>query len=107
MSLAGRSDEIITVPVNRVGILSTGGGGVAWPEGSVPFSGPPSGPFGEPPGPGSFGKGRCASATSGLMMTLSLSMTRSEEHTSELQSLMRSSYAVFCLKKNKHTRKHN
>src|SRR3546814_4384875 len=25
--------------------------------------------------------------------------TRSEEHTSELQSLMRSSYAVFCLKK--------
>src|SRR3546814_1038567 len=30
--------------------------------------------------------------------------TRSEEHTSELQSLMRISYAVFCLKKNKHTR---
>src|SRR3546814_3564386 len=26
--------------------------------------------------------------------------TRSEEHTSELQSLMRISYAVFCLKKN-------
>src|SRR3546814_2544549 len=26
---------------------------------------------------------------------------RSEEHTSELQSLMRLSYAVFCLKKNK------
>src|SRR3546814_5214468 len=31
---------------------------------------------------------------------------RSEEHTSELQSLMRSSYAVFCLKKKtKHTTK--
>src|SRR3546814_10387593 len=30
---------------------------------------------------------------------------RSEEHTSELQSLMRISYAVFCLKKN--TRKTN
>src|SRR3546814_1581752 len=28
-------------------------------------------------------------------------MDRSEEHTSELQSLMRSSYAVFCLKKKK------
>src|SRR3546814_1394781 len=28
---------------------------------------------------------------------------RSEEHTSELQSLMRISYAVFCLKKNKST----
>src|SRR3546814_5424257 len=30
-------------------------------------------------------------------------ITRSEEHTSELQSLMRSSYAVFCLKKKKTT----
>src|SRR3546814_9694810 len=29
------------------------------------------------------------------------SVPRSEEHTSELQSLMRTSYAVFCLKKNK------
>src|SRR3546814_6993498 len=28
---------------------------------------------------------------------------RSEEHTSELQSLMRNSYAVFCLKKKTHT----
>src|SRR3546814_5917752 len=28
---------------------------------------------------------------------------RSEEHTSELQSLMRISYAVFCLKKTTHT----
>src|SRR3546814_10001350 len=31
---------------------------------------------------------------------------RSEEHTSELQSLMRISYAVFCLKKKKHTHRH-
>src|SRR3546814_10848704 len=31
---------------------------------------------------------------------------RSEEHTSELQSLMRNSYAVFCLKK-KNTRRRN
>src|SRR3546814_3148145 len=31
---------------------------------------------------------------------------RSEEHTSELQSLMRSSYAVFCLKKKKTNRTH-
>src|SRR3546814_10358143 len=29
---------------------------------------------------------------------------RSEEHTSELQSLMRISYAVFCLKKKKHNK---
>src|SRR3546814_9220799 len=32
---------------------------------------------------------------------------RSEEHTSELQSLMRISYAVFCLKKKKKTTKNN
>src|SRR3546814_5784629 len=33
--------------------------------------------------------------------------TRSEEHTSELQSLMRISYAVFCLKKKKINNKTN
>src|SRR3546814_8232880 len=33
----------------------------------------------------------------------SYSITRSEEHTSELQSLMRISYAVFCLKKKNNT----
>src|SRR3546814_1596532 len=32
---------------------------------------------------------------------------RSEEHTSELQSLMRISYAVFCLKKKKPYKPHN
>src|SRR3546814_5295598 len=32
---------------------------------------------------------------------------RSEEHTSELQSLMRISYAVFCLKKKKHKKKNS
>src|SRR3546814_1315322 len=32
---------------------------------------------------------------------------RSEEHTSELQSLMRISYAVFCLKKKKKTKRPN
>src|SRR3546814_4390143 len=32
-------------------------------------------------------------------IAVNLNATRSEEHTSELQSLMRNSYAVFCLKK--------
>src|SRR3546814_9014473 len=32
---------------------------------------------------------------------------RSEEHTSELQSLMRISYAVFCLKKKKYIKQHS
>src|SRR3546814_4738027 len=35
------------------------------------------------------------------VVTLSVHRDRSEEHTSELQSLMRISYAVFCLKKKK------
>src|SRR3546814_7585410 len=33
------------------------------------------------------------------MLDCTVDMRRSEEHTSELQSLMRSSYDVFCLKK--------
>src|SRR3546814_4416723 len=36
----------------------------------------------------------------GNLVEVFLASTRSEEHTSELQSLMRISYAVFCLKKN-------
>src|SRR3546814_3495615 len=35
------------------------------------------------------------------MMLMAEATLRSEEHTSELQSLMRISYAVFCLKKKK------
>src|SRR3546814_6599704 len=35
--------------------------------------------------------------------SIALPVPRSEEHTSELQSLMRISYAVFCLKKKKTT----
>src|SRR3546814_7474766 len=38
-------------------------------------------------------------ATSGGLISAILLKIRSEEHTSELQSLMRISYAVFCLKK--------
>src|SRR3546814_7257224 len=51
-----------------------------------------------------FGKQgiRCNGIVPGLIQTPALEAWRSEEHTSELQSLMRSSYAVFCLKtKNK------
>src|SRR3546814_10264323 len=39
-------------------------------------------------------------ATANGMKTVTFGTSRSEEHTSELQSLMRISYAVFCLKKN-------
>src|SRR3546814_10282345 len=40
-------------------------------------------------------------AASGIRCMWLVRDTRSEEHTSELQSLMRISYAVFCLKKKK------
>src|SRR3546814_7172576 len=42
---------------------------------------------------------RRATASGILALTLWATLPRSEEHTSELQSLMRISYAVFCLKK--------
>src|SRR3546814_1504919 len=42
-----------------------------------------------------------ASDDSSFMTASELAVDRSEEHTSELQSLMRISYAVFCLKKKK------
>src|SRR3546814_6694277 len=40
-----------------------------------------------------------------VVLKLEVGADRSEEHTSELQSLMRISYAVFCLKKKKHINK--
>src|SRR3546814_1473431 len=61
----------------------------------------------------------CSSRTANCCSSRASSSRRSEEHTSELQSLMRISYAVFCLKKKKiknrklkknkiqHTRKKN
>src|SRR3546814_8413834 len=42
-------------------------------------------------------------ATTDAQISTSRRMARSEEHTSELQSLMRISYAVLCLKKKKNT----
>src|SRR3546814_7689153 len=39
-----------------------------------------------------------------LRYGLPVGLLRSEEHTSELQSLMRISYAVFCLKKKRHNK---
>src|SRR3546814_2217709 len=49
--------------------------------------------------------GRRAAPTLGLHQKLCMT-ARSEEHTSELQSLMRISYAVFCLKKKKQSKYH-
>src|SRR3546814_7546558 len=66
----------------------------------------PSGPVPEPDHPGGL---RAALGPEGAHGDLlrgrhqDFLRTRSEEHTSELQSLMRISYAVFCLKKKKKT----
>src|SRR3546814_8875775 len=43
----------------------------------------------------------------GIDPALPAELNRSEEHTSELQSLMRISYAVFCLNKKKKHNKHH
>src|SRR3546814_2853298 len=50
---------------------------------------------------GNRGRARCEPAQRGGRAELLHIDLRSEEHTSELQSLMRISYAVFCLKKKK------
>src|SRR3546814_9318312 len=47
------------------------------------------------------GEGEVVVLTANEHRSLNLLRLRSEEHTSELQSLMRISYAVFCLKKKK------
>src|SRR3546814_3564487 len=46
--------------------------------------------------------GKIELAQGGTLFLDEVGDIRSEEHTSELQSLMRISYAVFCLKKKKH-----
>src|SRR3546814_2826785 len=51
---------------------------------------------------------RCAySKPNGRADLATVWISRSEEHTSELQSLMRISYAVFCLKKKKQQKSNN
>src|SRR3546814_6566222 len=54
--------------------------------------------------PTSIGNFSCPFLSTSCIGALCKSIRRSEEHTSELQSLMRISYAVFCLKKKKHNK---
>src|SRR3546814_2821801 len=51
--------------------------------------------------------GEGAKIGAGSVVLIPVPAHRSEEHTSELQSLMRISYAVFCLKKKKEIHKHH
>src|SRR3546814_4875642 len=60
-----------------------------------------------PPATPCAARGGAASATASSRPPHRRSAARSEEHTSELQSLMRISYAVFCLKKKNNLINHN
>src|SRR3546814_1939485 len=64
--------------------------------------------------PGRIGRGRrtrsssrCPAARANAPKRRARTSARSEEHTSELQSLMRTSYAVFCLKKKTRADQHS
>src|SRR3546814_10939152 len=52
-------------------------------------------------GPLGYGEGAFFAEGARVRLSLAAGADRSEEHTSELQSLMRISYAVFCLTKKK------
>src|SRR3546814_2209394 len=60
---------------------------------------------GEPPQP--FLRPRCQNNLRRSRDPCTATVPRSEEHTSELQSLMRNSYAVFCFKKKNNKYKSN
>src|SRR3546814_6110695 len=69
---------------------------------------PIAGPATKPTPKAAPTKPKLRARSSGAVMSAiaACAAARSEEHTSELQSLMRISYAVFCLKKKKKRKKH-
>src|SRR3546814_5361161 len=74
-------------------------------ESAQAYHSPPRGRAHMPGSP--LASARCAFSSSSWRCNAGIILSlRSEEHTSELQSLMRISYAVFCLKK-KNTNMHN
>src|SRR3546814_5061907 len=89
---------MLKVPAVDLAEVGAGGGSIATVDsGGLLTVGPRS--AGADPGPACYGRGN------DVPTVTDANMVRSEEHTSELQSLMRISYAVFCLKKKK--TKHN
>src|SRR3546814_7187233 len=74
-------------------------GNLNWSPNVDGVSGPYSTPWSNAALDNAIFAGTAGTVTLGVPITVH-DLTRSEEHTSELQSLMRISYAVFCLKKN-------
>src|SRR3546814_5753069 len=79
----------------------------ALPMGPTTSPPPPTRPATRHPSPRDRASAPRCSASASVRASGSRASPRSEEHTSELQSLMRISYAVFCLKKKKSQQKHN
>src|SRR3546814_6780763 len=75
-------------------LVATGGGGATGIAGGSAFT------------TGGAGAAGASAFTAGFSAGVGFTSRRSEEHTSALQSLMRISYAVFCLKKKTNNTKH-
>src|SRR3546814_5319062 len=83
---------------DRAALSQPGGGGELLPAARIAFLSPWRGAS---PAPASRLPASGARSSAVLLADRSACALRSEEHTSELQSLMRISYAVLCLKKKK------
>src|SRR3546814_10402972 len=104
---SGGSRELLLPPLRRQGRAGEG----CLLDQREPWAPPPSLPLpSQGEGPRQAGRLQCAGEIPGVpcpVFSPAVRRARSEEHTSELQSLMRISYAVFCLKKKKLTKKYN
>src|SRR3546814_3971097 len=101
-SRAGREVRAVDVGVGAAAAVAQRGGGVAQPGRGVRALRAVGAAVADEVGVA----GRAAAAERGGAfaqrdLAVAAAHRRSEEHTSELQSLMRISYAVFCLKKKK------
>src|SRR3546814_8804128 len=101
MRISDWSSDVCSSDLNHNGQSATVPVNGPWPGGGTMLGGTASLPAGD----GSWAEVMVewhpviATAASAAASTGSRSLRRSEEHTSELQSLMRNSYAVFYLKK--------
>src|SRR3546814_5454264 len=86
------------VSAAATGGASLAGGAAAAARGGATLAGGASTAF-SASAAGQSGLASTASGLGGVARAAGRAAIRSEEHTSELQSLMRISYAVFCLKK--------